>query len=103
MPGKVNMDTKKMRQNAASAAAFVKLFSNKTRLLILCLLVEGERSVSELADDCGLSQSAVSQHLARLRDSELVTTRRDARSIYYSISSDEARRLTSLLYDMFCR
>jgi DNA-binding transcriptional ArsR family regulator len=76
--------------------------SNEHRLLILCQLVMGERSVGELVRLVGLSQSALSQHLARLRRDNLVRTRRDAQTIYYSVASSEALAVLKLLYKLFC-
>lgn len=71
--------------NVGAAACLLKALSNEKRLLIACALHQGEKSVGELEDIVGLSQSALSQHLARLRRDKLVTTRRDAQTIYYSL------------------
>lgn len=87
---------------ARKASDLMKALSHESRLLMLCLLVEQERSVSELEDIMGLSQAAVSQQLARLRRDRVVTARRDGRSIYYSIASAGAARVISALYDVFC-
>lgn len=87
---------------ARKATDLMKALSHESRLLILCLLVEQERSVSELEDIMGLSQAAVSQQLARLRRDRVVTARRDGRLIYYSIASAGASRVISALYDIFC-
>ncbi|WP_373085130.1 ArsR/SmtB family transcription factor [Sneathiella sp.] len=75
--------------------------SNKHRLLILCNLVETERSVGELEKIVGLSQSALSQHLARLRKEEVVKTRRDAQTIYYSLQNENVTDVLQLLHDIF--
>ena len=74
-----------MREHARAAAALMKSLSNENRLMILCTLVGGEMSVSELNERVPLSQSAVSQHLASLRESELVETRKEAQTVYYRL------------------
>lgn len=91
-----------MMANAHAAAGFLKVLANEHRLLLLCLLAEGERSVSSLEEQLGLRQPAVSQQLARLRAEGMVDTRRDGKAIYYSLSSEEARRVVQLLYELFC-
>lgn len=92
-----------MAEKAAEAAAFIKLMSNERRLLVLCRLIEvGEASVGALAEDVGLSQSALSQHLAILREDGMVQTRRDSQSVLYSIADPRVERLVMLLHDMFC-
>ena len=92
-----------MAAKAAEAAAFIKTVSNEKRLLVLCRLIEvGEAPVGSLAADVGLSQSALSQHLALLRDEGMVATRREAQSVLYRISDDRVARLVHLLHDMFC-
>jgi ArsR family transcriptional regulator, virulence genes transcriptional regulator len=84
------MNPEKLQKNARKASILLKAMSNEHRLLILCRLVVGERSVGELVRLVGLSQSALSQHLARLRRDNLVRTRREAQTIYYALASDEA-------------
>ncbi|MGI9508950.1 MAG: ArsR/SmtB family transcription factor [Geminicoccaceae bacterium] len=84
------------------AADFLKALANPNRLLILCLLREDEFSVSELENRLDLRQPTLSQQLARLREDDLVATRRDGKQIYYSLASDEVRRTIALLDDMFC-
>jgi len=91
-----------MAQDAHRASEFLKALSNPSRLLILCQLAEGEKSVSELEDLLGLRQPTLSQQLARLRADRLVETRRDGKLIYYRLSSNEARRIIELLYELFC-
>ena len=91
-----------MQQTARRAVGFLKALSNEHRLLILCRLVEGERSVGELERLLGMRQPNLSQHLARLREDGLVRTRRDSRTIYYSMGSREAERLIGVLHDIFC-
>ncbi len=76
--------------------------ANRNRLVILCELLKGERSVTALQSAVGLSQSALSQHLARLREDEIVATRRESQVIHYSLASDHVRRLIGLLYELYC-
>jgi DNA-binding transcriptional ArsR family regulator len=90
-------------EQARKASDLMKALSHESRLLILCLLSEGEKSVSELEDIMSMPQAAVSQQLARLRFDRLVQTRRDGRVIYYSIAGDEVTSLVDMLYDFFCK
>ncbi|WP_139838641.1 ArsR/SmtB family transcription factor [Pseudoruegeria aquimaris] len=92
-----------MQARAEQAAALLKALSHEGRLMILCNLVEGEKSVSELEARLGTRQAAVSQQLARLRQEGLVRTRREGKAIYYSIADDRARRTVELMYQMYCR
>ena len=87
---------------AGAAEALLKAVANRNRLIILCELLNGERSVGALQDAVGLSQSALSQHLARLRADELVTTRRELQAIFYALASDNVARLIGLLYELYC-
>lgn len=96
------MDLSVLTAHAAEAAELMRQLSNQSRLMIVCSLVEGELSVGELNERVPLSQSALSQHLANLRKSELVATRRDGLTIYYRLHGDKATRVISLLKDMFC-
>ena len=96
-------DIARMADNAKRASDFLKALAHESRLMMLCILAEGEKSVSELEDHLGLRQPTVSQQLARLRADGLVTTRRDGKTIYYSIASDDARTIVGALYDVFCR
>ena len=91
-----------LQDKAFDAANLLKSMSNELRLLILCNLAEGEKSVGELQDLVELSQSALSQHLAVLRRDGLVTTRRSAQSIFYSLASEPAKAIMSTLYAYFC-
>ena len=91
-----------MFKNAERASRFLKGLANENRLVILCTLAEGEKNVGELEEVLGIRQSALSQQLARLRVDELVSTRRDAKQIYYSLSSKEAEQMMGLLYELFC-
>jgi DNA-binding transcriptional ArsR family regulator len=91
-----------MRKHACEAARLMKTVGNENRLMVVCALAEGELSVGELLERIDLSQSALSQHLAVLRREGLVSTRREAQSIYYSLSSSDAGKLIKFLFDMFC-
>lgn len=88
---------------ARKASELLKALSHETRLMILCILAEGEKSVSELEEILSMPQAAVSQQLARLRLDGLVDTRRDGRLIYYSIVSGEVTSVVGTLYELFCR
>ena len=91
-----------MQLYASDAARLMKALGNESRLMVLCMLAEGERSVSELNDMIPLSQSALSQQLARLRRDGLVTTRRESQAIYYSLASGPADQVIRLLHDIYC-
>ena len=91
-----------MEAAADSASDLLKALANRHRLLIVCQLIDGERSVGDLAEFLGLRDSTVSQHLALLRRDGLVTARRDAQTIYYSIASDPAREILTALYRVYC-
>lgn len=93
---------KTIQANALRASTLLKAMSNQHRLMILCQLVPGEKCVSDLEEIIGLSQSALSQHLARLRRDTLVKTRREAQTIYYSLSGDEASAVIETLYSLYC-
>ena len=93
----------RMVDNAKHASDFLKALAHESRLMILCILAEGEKSVGELEDILELRQPTVSQQLARLRADGLVTTRRNGKTIYYSLASDEARVVIGAIYDVFCR
>ncbi len=89
-------------QQARKASELLKALSHESRLLILCLLAEGEKSVSELEEIMNMPQAAVSQQLARLRFDRLVKTRRDGRMIYYAIADEEVSSVIETLYGLFC-
>lgn len=93
----------RMVDNAKRASDFLKALAHESRLMILCILAEGEKSVSELEDLLSLRQPTVSQQLARLRADGLVSTRRDGKAIYYKLASEEARIVIGAIYDVFCR
>ncbi len=98
----MDMDLKEMRSNARQASRLLKAMSNERRLMVLGYLSQGERSVGELERLVGLSQSALSQHLARLRHDKLVVTRREAQTIYYSLASPEVDAVMSTIYGLYC-
>ena len=87
--------------SAHAAARMLKLLASEQRLLILCKLIEGESSVSDLAAHVGLAQSATSQHLAKMRAEGLVATRRDAQTIYYRLDDPAAMRVLDTLCDIY--
>jgi ArsR family transcriptional regulator, virulence genes transcriptional regulator len=87
---------------ASNACELLKAMANEWRLIILCQLSEGEKTVSELQAILGLSQSALSQHLAVLRREKIVSARKEAQSVYYSLAGDEATRVMQTLHDLFC-
>ena len=92
-----------LSEKAAEAAAMLKALSNEHRLLVLCHLVaDEEQTVGQLVERSGLSQSALSQHLGRLRREGLVTFRRDAQTLHYRIADPKAVQLIALLRDLFC-
>ncbi len=91
-----------MLARAAEAAGLLRLLANEKRLLVLCHLVEGEQGVGALAEAVGLSQSALSQHLALLRDSGLVATRRAAQAVFYRVTDPKAAKVLHLLHRLYC-
>ena len=91
----------KIEDNAETAVNLLKALSNENRLLIMCTLFKGEKSVSALENIIGLSQSALSQHLARLRHDGLVKTRREAQTIYYSLENTGVKAVLRCLYDIY--
>jgi ArsR family transcriptional regulator len=95
-------DMDKMMSSACDASALLKAISHEGRLMILCHLVTGEKSVTELEELLHARQAAVSQQLARLRLEGLVTPRRDGKAIYYSLADDRPRRILEVIYEMFC-
>ena len=93
----------KMITNATNASNFLKAISHEGRLMILCHLVSGEKSVTELEELLSARQAAVSQQLSRLRLEGLVTPRRDGKTIYYSLADDRPRQILEVVYDLFCK
>jgi len=99
-PAKLEVD--ELLENARAASTFLKALSHETRLVILCLLVDGEKTVGELEQRLRLRQPFVSQQLARLRADNLVETRRDGKNIYYAIARPEVMEIIDALYRAFC-
>jgi DNA-binding transcriptional ArsR family regulator len=97
------MQNEMMLTQAGKAAGLLKALANENRLLILCHLQERELSVGELNAQVGLSQSALSQHLAILRRDGLVETRKSGQTVYYSLKSDEVRAVIGVLHGLYCR
>jgi len=89
-------------ESAGRAAALLRLLSNEKRLMVLCQLADGELSVGEIQSRVGLSQSALSQHLALLRDEGVVATRRESQTIYYRVADHAAMRIIQTLAELFC-
>jgi DNA-binding transcriptional ArsR family regulator len=92
-----------LAERAEAAAGFLKALSHEGRLMILCHLTRGEKTVTELEGLLGARQAAVSQQLARLREEGLVQARREGKAIHYAISDPKVEKLIALVYDMFCR
>ena len=96
-------DLSVLRRNAGAATSMLRALANERRLMILCLLISDEElSAGELAAEVGLSQSAASQHLAKMRDEGLITFRREAQSIHYRIADPNVKRLIATLKAIFC-
>ena len=95
-------DLDRMVDNATKASNFLKAISHEGRLMILCHLVTGEKSVTELEELLSARQAAVSQQLSRLRLEGLVVPRRDGKTIYYRLADDRPRRILEVVYELFC-
>ena len=92
-----------LSETAREASSFLKALANKNRLVLLCLLSQGEYSVTQLEEATGIHQPTLSQQLARLREENLVSTQRDGKAIYYSLSSTVAREFIGIIYKHFCK
>lgn len=92
----------RVRNNAQEASDFLKALSHEGRLMILCSLAHGEKSVTELEQMLSQRQAAVSQQLARLRQERLISSRREGKQIFYSLTDDRARRIIEQVYELFC-
>ena len=92
-----------LEARAEDVAARLALIANPKRLLVLCALTEGELSVGALQGAVGISQSSLSQHLAKLREGRVVSTRREAQTIYYRLSDPQTQNLMAALYETFCK
>jgi DNA-binding transcriptional ArsR family regulator len=102
MTEEVLIDARRMASAAQKASELMKTLGHKDRLMVLCHLSSGEKSVGELAGLLDIPQSPLSQHLARMRKENLVSTRRDAQTIYYSIASNDAARIVGLMHELYC-
>jgi ArsR family transcriptional regulator len=96
------VDQQELAENAQQVAAILKQLSNANRLMILCCITENEMTVGDLNEQINLSQSALSQHLAKLRESKIVTTRRESQTIYYRIANPKIKSLLEVLQQQFC-
>ena len=97
------LNVNEMRNNVESSAAFLKLLSNPTRLLVLCNLIESERCVGDLERDLDISQSALSQHLSKMRDEGIVKSEKQGQHVFYSISNSDVVDIINVLYKLFCK
>jgi len=102
MTERTQIDPQKMARAAQKASELMKTLGHKDRLMVLCHLISGEKSVGELAGLLEIPQSPLSQHLARMRKESLVSTRREAQTIYYTIASADAARFVTLMHDIYC-
>lgn len=98
-----NSNIEVMKQNASKAEAMLKLLANGKRLMILCNIVKEEKSVGQLAELVDLSQSALSQHLAKMREQGLVESNKKGKMVYYRIGSPEVEAILSTLYLIYCK
>lgn len=96
-------DLDKMASNAVQASNFLKAISHEGRLMILCHLASGEKSVTELEELLSARQAAVSQQLSRLRLEGLVIPRRDGKTIFYRLADERPKQIMEVVYDLFCR
>jgi DNA-binding transcriptional ArsR family regulator len=102
-PAEPELDLDTLVANAHRASEFLKALSHEVRLMILCLLADGEKSVTDIEQTLRLRQPAVSQQLARLRADDLVETRRNGKNIYYSLARTEVREIMEALHRAFCK
>jgi DNA-binding transcriptional ArsR family regulator len=101
-PSSKQMNMADMVTKAGEVANILATLASQVRLLVLCSLVEGEKPVHELVSNSGISQGALSQHLAKMRSLKLVSTRREGQTIYYALASTEVKMLLSALHGIFC-
>lgn len=98
-----DLDLSQITEKSAQAANLLKLLSNQHRLLILCHLVEGELCVSDLEERLEISQSSLSQHLARLREQGIVDFRKESTTVYYRLADPKAAKVLETLYELYCK
>ena len=103
MMAEVSVNAEQLKQAAWQASQLLKALANEYRLLILCNLMDGEKQVAELNELIELSQSSLSQHLARLREEGLVQTRRKSQMIFYSLAGTEVKQIISVLHGIYCK
>ena len=96
------MDLEVMHESAADVSDLLKLLGHPDRLMVLCQLKLGQQSVGELSKNLGIKQSPLSQHLARMRHEGVVTARRDAQTMFYSIADPKVAQVITVLYDLYC-
>jgi DNA-binding transcriptional ArsR family regulator len=96
------LDISALEPKIAEAAKLMEMLSQPVRLRLMCILLDGEQSVLSLADSAGLSQPAMSHHLKRLREADLVETRREGQTIYYSMKGSEATEVIAVLHKLYC-
>ena len=101
--GAASLELEQMHSSAVQACKLMKVLSNPDRLMILCQLSKGELRVGEIEEILGIEQPTLSQQLTVLRDEELVTTRREGKSIYYQVTSPRALAVIGILYEQFCK
>lgn len=96
-------DFSKMHENATNAASFMQGFASPHRLMILCQLADGEKSVSQLIDATGIAQTSMSQHLSKLKKEGLIDYRREHRTLYYKIVQKDVMAIITILYNIYCK
>ena len=99
----LHSEERKMRRSAKAASGLLKSLANENRLMILCMLAEREMSVNQISEYVDLGQSALSQHLAKLRAEGLVKTRKSSQNVFYSLDSKEAAEVIKTLYGLYCK
>lgn len=99
----MKIDKQQMQQNAAKAASLLKSLASTPRLMVLCQLLEGEHAAGELWQKSALSQSALSQHLAKLRKEKLVSTRKESQTVYYSLANKNVVEIIKALHKIYCQ
>ncbi len=99
----MDIELDEMESAAESASKLMKTLGHRDRLMVLCQLVNGEKSVGEIAEALSLQQSPLSQHLARMRKEGLVKTRRESQTIYYSLAKDDVTKVIGVLYELYCK
>ncbi|NNF66666.1 MAG: helix-turn-helix transcriptional regulator [Gammaproteobacteria bacterium] len=98
----MELELEEMEAAADRASKLMKTLGHRDRLMILCQLAEEEKSVGEIAEQLGIRQSPLSQHLARMRNEGLVKTRRESQTIYYSLANSDVTKVIEVLYDIYC-